>query len=64
MEAKRTLHSLQGEINQEMSDVVRILGGVPVEGILSNHREIPLDECSHVYKDLDSVLEVTLRCIE
>jgi tRNA-splicing ligase RtcB len=31
---------------------------VRVEGIARNHRHVPLDECAHVYKDLDAVLAV------
>ena len=29
-----------------------------IEGIVGNHRHVPLDECAHVYKDLDAVLAV------
>ena len=25
---------------------------------MGNHRHVPLDECAHVYKDLDEVLAV------
>jgi len=55
--AKRALESRQGEINDEMRDVVRTFGGVPVKGILTNTRDVVLDECGHVYKDLDAVLD-------
>ena len=41
-----------------MSTTRRILGGVEVEGILTNTRLTPLDECRHVYKPLDTVLSV------
>jgi len=34
------------------------VGGVVVEGIVGNHKHTPLDECAHVYKDLDAVLDV------
>ncbi len=57
-EAKRKLDHRQGHINKEMSSVQRVLGGTMVEGIVSNHKNIPLDECAHVYKDLDTVLGV------
>lgn len=57
-EAKRQLGSRQSEINEQMNTVKRTFGGVEVEGIISNLRDIPLDECAHVYKDLDSVLTV------
>ncbi len=56
--AKKQLERLQGEINNEMATVQRTFNGVQIEGIMSNHRNIPLDECAHVYKDLDSVLGV------
>jgi len=59
-EARRELASLQGEINAEMAEVKRTLGGVEVIGVVSNHPNIPLDECCHVYKDLDTVLQVLL----
>jgi len=55
--AKRQLEARQGEINDEMRDVRRTFGGVEVEGILTNTRDVVLDECGHVYKDLDSVLD-------
>jgi len=60
-EARRDLASLQGEINDEMAEVVRVLGGVEVVGIVSNHDNIPLVECRHVYKDLDQVLNVLIN---
>jgi tRNA-splicing ligase RtcB len=55
-EAKRQLASSQGQINSDMDNVVRTFAGTEIEGIISNHRQIPLDECRHVYKDLDQVL--------
>lgn len=57
-EAKRKLAHKQQYINDEMNSVQRSFNGVPIEGIMSNHRNIPLDECGHVYKDLDAVLKV------
>ena len=57
-EAKRKLVHKQQRIDEEMATVKRTVNGVPIEGILSNHRHIPLDECGHVYKDLDEVLSV------
>ena len=56
--AKRTLEPNQLKIDDEMKTVKRILGGVEIEGIAINNKHTPLDECSHVYKDLDSVLDV------
>jgi|SaaInlLV_10m_DNA_2_1039722.scaffolds.fasta_scaffold05800_4 tRNA-splicing ligase RtcB (3'-phosphate/5'-hydroxy nucleic acid ligase) len=56
--AKREFRELQGMIDDEMADITRTLGGVEVTGIMSNHPKIPLDECAHVYKDLDQVLAV------
>jgi len=29
-----------------------------IEGIVGNTEKTPLDECGHVYKDLDAVLQV------
>jgi tRNA-splicing ligase RtcB len=57
-EAKRRLEHKQLRIDDEMANVQRSFGGTQVEGILSNHNHIPLDECAHVYKDLDEVLMV------
>jgi tRNA-splicing ligase RtcB len=56
--AKRDLEHKQQRIDDEMANVKRTFNGVAIEGIMSNHRHIPLDECAHVYKDLDSVLGV------
>jgi RNA-splicing ligase RtcB len=41
-----------------MASVKRTFGGVQIEGIVGNHKKTPLDECGHVYKDLDAVLAV------
>jgi tRNA-splicing ligase RtcB len=57
-EARRKLESKQQRIDEEMATVQRTFAGVPIEGIVSNHRHVPLDECAHVYKDLDEVLRV------
>jgi len=57
-EAKRKLEHKQERIDEEMATVLRTFNGVGIEGILSNHRHVPLDECGHVYKDLDEVLAV------
>lgn len=56
--AKRKLEHNQDRIDSEMSSVQRTFDGVTIEGIVSNHEHIPLDECKHVYKDLGAVLEV------
>lgn len=57
-EAKRRLTENQQIINNEMATIKRTFNGVEIEGIMSNHRDIPLDECNHVYKNLDEVLAV------
>lgn len=57
-QAKRDLGPQQHNINEEMRTIRRTLGGVPIEGIIGNCRQTPLDECGHVYKDLDAVLKV------
>jgi tRNA-splicing ligase RtcB (3'-phosphate/5'-hydroxy nucleic acid ligase) len=57
-EAKRKLEAKQQRIDGEMATVQRSFAGVAIEGIVSNHRHVPLDECAHVYKDLDEVLAV------
>jgi tRNA-splicing ligase RtcB len=57
-EAKRKLEHKQARIDDEMATVKRTFAGVPIEGIVGNHRHVPLDECAHVYKDLDEVLAV------
>jgi tRNA-splicing ligase RtcB len=57
-EAKRKLEHKQQRIDDEMAAVERAFAGVAIEGIVGNHRHVPLDECAHVYKDLDEVLAV------
>jgi tRNA-splicing ligase RtcB len=57
-EAKRRLGKDQRRIDDEMATVTRTFAGVPIEGIVGNHPHVPLDECAHVYKDLDAVLAV------
>lgn len=56
--AKRKLEHKQLFIDNEMATVNRTFNGVQIEGIIGNHKHTPLDECGHVYKDLDEVLEV------
>lgn len=56
--AKRSLAPLQGDIDEEMRTIKRVFGGIEVEGIVGNTEKTPLDECGHVYKDLDVVLSV------
>lgn len=59
--AKRTLKALHDDIDDEMRTIKRTFGpkkGVTIEGIVGNQRRTPLDECGHVYKDLDEVLAV------
>lgn len=55
-EAKRKLEHKQAHIDEEMRTVTRTFNGVQIEGIVGNHKHTPLDECGHVYKDLDEVL--------
>jgi RNA-splicing ligase RtcB len=57
-EAKRELSHIQNEIDDEMKNVERVFNGVTIKGIVGNSEKTPLDECGHVYKDLDSVLDV------
>ncbi|HMJ15753.1 MAG TPA: RtcB family protein, partial [Polyangiaceae bacterium] len=56
--AKRNLAASHDEIDAEMRDVERELGGVKIRGIVGNTKRTPLDECGHVYKNLDEVLAV------
>jgi len=56
--AKRQLEARQDDIDSEMRDVRRTFAGVEVVGIVGNTPKTPLDECKHVYKDLDVVLNV------
>ncbi len=56
--AKRELSPRQAQIDLEMAEVVRDLGGVAITGIVGNTKRTPLDECAHVYKNLDAVLGV------
>lgn len=57
-QAKRELADRQDEIDREMRYIKQTLGGVEVRGIVGNTRKTPLDECGHVYKELDEVLRV------
>ncbi len=57
-QAKREFAVMHDDIDAEMRDVTRVLGGVSVKGIVGNTVRTPLDECGHVYKDLDEVLSV------
>lgn len=57
-EAKRKLDHKQDIINQEMREIKRDFDGVAIEGIISNCKDVPIDECGHVYKNLDEVLAV------
>lgn len=57
-EAKRKLAHKQEYIDQEMRTVQRMFGGTHIEGVVGNHKHTPLDECAHVYKNLDEVLAV------
>ena len=57
-QAKRELADIHDDIDAEMRYIKRTLGGVEVQGIVGNTRRTPLDECGHVYKDLDEVLRV------
>jgi tRNA-splicing ligase RtcB len=56
--ARRPLEHKQHRIDEEMRTARRSFGGTRVEGIVGNHRHTPLDECGHVYKDLDEVIRV------
>lgn len=56
--AKRTLESSHDVIDREMREVERDFAGVRIRGIVGNTERTPLDECGHVYKNLDEVLGV------
>lgn len=56
--AKRDLAAIHDDIDDEMRTIRRVAGGAEVVGIVSNCARTPIDECGHVYKDLDRVLEV------
>jgi tRNA-splicing ligase RtcB len=56
--AKRELREIHDDIDHEMKTIERELGGVLIKGIVGNTERTPLDECGHVYKDLDAVLQV------
>lgn len=57
-EAKQGRSVLHEDVDWEMAEIRRTLGGVEVRGIVGNMARTPLDECGHVYKDLDEVLRV------
>lgn len=56
--AKDKLKDKQKFIDDQMHNVRRKFGGTMIRGVVSNSKKTPLDECSHVYKDLDEVLAV------
>jgi tRNA-splicing ligase RtcB (3'-phosphate/5'-hydroxy nucleic acid ligase) len=56
--AKRQLEHKQLRIDEEMATVERVFDGTKIEGIVTNSKHVPLDECKDVYKDLDEVLRV------
>lgn len=56
--AKRKLEHKQERIDKQMADVKRDFGDVTIEGIVTNTKKTPLDECAEVYKDLDEVVAV------
>ncbi|HTQ44143.1 MAG TPA: RtcB family protein, partial [Polyangiaceae bacterium] len=47
--ARRQLEHKQERIDEEMATVKRTFDGVTIEGIVTNHKHVPLDECAHVY---------------
>ena len=57
-QVKRKLAEIHDDIDAEMRAVTSTPGGVEVKGIVGNTGRTPLDECRHVYKNLDEVLEV------
>lgn len=61
-EAKRELSAIHDDIDAEMRDIVRTFdtsqGPIQIKGIVGNTERTPIDECGHVYKDLDEVLGV------
>lgn len=57
-QAKRELAHIHDDIDHEMRTIRRVLGGAEVVGVVGNTERTPLDECGHVYKDLDAVLAV------
>ena len=60
-EAKRKLGEHQSHIDEEMRSVTREFDGVTITGIVGNTEKTPLDECGHVYKNLDDVLNVLVE---
>jgi tRNA-splicing ligase RtcB (3'-phosphate/5'-hydroxy nucleic acid ligase) len=60
-EAKRELAHIAEDIDHEMRTISRTLGGVAITGIAANTEKTPLDECGHVYKALDDVLDVLVQ---
>lgn len=56
--AKRELKAIHDEIDDQMRNIRRVLGGVEVVGIATNTARTPLDECNECYKPLDKVLGV------
>ena len=57
-QAKRDFKDKQELIDKEMRYIKRTFAGIEIQGIVGNTRRTPLDECGHVYKDLDEVLNV------
>lgn len=57
-QAKRELEALQTDIDEEMASKEVVVGDLRIKGIVTNTPKTPLDECGHVYKNLDEVLQV------
>ena len=57
-EAKQARSLLHEDVGREMAEIRRTLGGAEVRRIVWLAARSPLDECGHVYKDLDEVLRV------
>jgi tRNA-splicing ligase RtcB len=47
----------QEKVNEYMNNIKQTFAGVEVESILTNTRNVPIDECIDCYKNLDKVLE-------
>lgn len=56
--AKRELAAIHNDIDVEMRTIRRAFDGIEIRGIVGNTARTPLDECRHVYKDLDEVIRV------
>ena len=57
-DAKQELSELHDDMDREIAEIRRTLAGVEVRQVVVIKARTSLDECGHVYNDLDELLRV------